>query len=125
MFEMTVEEMAYALGELYSKAPSKKEEADDLIGKLRDKGILLEDNYMGNGWKVLEVTGRVMIYENVAHLVWSSKGYAWSFWMGMGEPSGMMLCCISLPDVEIDAVRMGVQSGFEGVKGKPFLRAVK
>ena len=124
--EITVEQMAFRLGEIiFENQYADGSDVNRLVNRLIEKGVLFEDNHMGNGWQVIERNGQAVIPDCARESVWSSKGYAWAFWMGLGEPPGMRLCCVSWPEVETDAVRMSSQKDFEGLKGIPQLRVVK
>ena len=90
--EITVEQMAFRLGEIiFENQYADGSDVHRLVNRLIEKGVLFEDNYMGNGWQVIECNGQAVIPDCAGDSVWGSKGYAWAFWMVLGEPFGMRL----------------------------------
>lgn len=126
---MTVEEMIYELGQMQSGQKKNKDREKDLCRGLEDCEVLVEDDGMGNGWRVVDDGGMPAIPSRVKHYVWRSKGYAWAFWMGMGMPHGYSMIAKSDPRMETDAINSGKPVDFSEVElsidNGPRLRVVK
>jgi len=128
MSELTVEEMISELGQMMvGKRDSHREKV--LCRALEDAEIIVEDDGMGNGWRVLDDGGMPKMPQRVKHFVWSNKGYAWVYWMGMKMPYGHSLVSKSDPVKETDSLNGGKPVDFSEVEihieSKPTLKVVR
>jgi hypothetical protein len=100
------EELCYDLGQLMSERVANREMAqiEELTADLEALGVFVEDDEMGNGWRVLDMDGISLMPPDADSrgLVFSDKGYAWIYWAALGEPRGARLYVISDPKVEAE-----------------------
>lgn len=129
MSELTVEEMIYGLGQIQGGFVKSKSQEKELCRGLEDVEVLIEDDGMGNGWRVVDEGGMPQIPQRVKGFVWSNKAYAWAFWMGMGMPHGCTLMSKSDPKMETDSLNGGKPVDFSEVEihidGRPNLKLVR
>lgn len=110
--DLSVEELSYALG--MSISGSITINTEKVVGDLKNAGALLEDDGLGNGWRVLDRDGVPLMAISAAKgLVWASKGLAWAFWMGLGRPGGARIYAIS--ELEKETERAGIEFSGEGM----------
>ncbi len=98
--ELESVELAYTLGQQHVSQVKDIDKIDKIIVELKTRADLLLDDEMGNGWRVLDEGGMPMVSQLLKHWVWGNKGLAWSYWMGMGQPYGAKMVCLSNPREE-------------------------
>ncbi|MBN2258095.1 MAG: hypothetical protein JW704_09750, partial [Anaerolineaceae bacterium] len=84
--EMENPTVAYKLGMTMKAAVKDPEQVDRLVSECIKRDVLIEDDSMGNGWRVVDDGGMPIIPQGVKHYVWKSRGDCWALWMGLGCP---------------------------------------
>ncbi len=108
--EMTNEELVYHLGgmeKMKLKSAEVEDEMAEVVAEMKERGVLLECDSKGNGWRVLSETGETGQPPGAKDTVFSEKGYAFLYWLSSGREYGAKLTCVSDPIAEEAAISDG------------------
>ena len=107
VIELSDEELVYEMGQWEAKSAKNEDRVQKLIDEALERELLVPDNSLGDGWRVLDGDGINTMLANAKDCVFDSKGIAWCYWIGLGRPHGGRMYAISDPLAEEEALANG------------------
>lgn len=114
--ELADEELIHEMGQWEKQAARDEDRIKELIVEAKERELLLEDDDMGNGWRVLDGDGLNTMLAEAKGCVFESKGIAWCYWIGLGRPNGGRMYAISDPLAEEAALANGERVEIEDIE---------
>lgn len=114
--ELADEELVHEMGQWEVEAAKDEDRIQALIDDALERELMLPDDSMANGFRVLDMDGINTMPKNAKDLVFESKGIAWCYWIGMGRPHGARMYAISDPLAEEEALANGERVELEDIE---------
>ena len=127
MSDLYVEEMAFELGQLHARKSDDIQRKEWLIEQLKVGGILIKNEHVGVGWQLKGSDSSPVIPLGMSGSIWRMRGYAFAYWMGLGQPKDVSMVCESDPLVEWKSMNRDgpVDLDEESQRGRSILTVVR